>query len=191
MTFSSSELKIGWANDLPVNEYLCPGFKCFPEDLFWYSSRINIVQVKVLLPLGSPFQYYFPFIATRILLNIFIQIILIFIVNAMPPWSFDHDTLTIFMIIITVLVIMVIIFMATRIPRNYFGGRTASTRLFRQSGMITFLLGKCSKNKMEILRGSGFEVPLTFFFIFSLKNRLESFPDCQNAFCTVWDLYYV
>ena len=62
------------------------------NDLFWYSSRINMVQLKVLLPRGSPFQYSFPFIATRILLNIFIPIILIFIVNAMPPWSFDHAT---------------------------------------------------------------------------------------------------
>ena len=77
---------------LPVKESLCPGFECFLEDLFWYSSRINMVQLKVLLPRGSPFQYSFPFIATRILLNIFIPIILIFIVNAMPPWSFDHAT---------------------------------------------------------------------------------------------------
>ena len=158
---------------LPVKESLCPDFECFPEDLFWYSSRINIVQLKVLLPRGSPFQYSFPFIATRILLNIFIPIILIFIVNAMPPWSFDHDTITIFIIIVTVLVIMVIIFMATRIPRNYFGGKTASTRLFRQSSMITFHLGKYSKNKMEILmafammgRRRGSRVLLMFFSSF-------------------------
>ena len=157
---------------LPVKESLCPGFECFLEDLFWYSSRINMVQLKVLLPRGSPFQYSFPFIATRILLNIFIPIILIFIVNTMPPWSFDHDTITIFIITITVLVIMVIIFMATRIPRNYFGGKTASTRLFQQSSMISFHL-------LDALWQMPLKTSILFFEYFPKWNVI--ILDCRNS----------
>ena len=41
------------------------------------------------------------------------------------------------------------------------------------------------------IKGGGPRVPLRFVLFFLLKNHLESLHDCQNAFCTNFELYVI
>ena len=65
----------------------------------------------------------------------------------------------------------------------------AISLLVRGISLVTWKLGKGSKTKWKFLMAfamkGGSRVPLPFFskMVFC-KNHLESFPDCQNVFCT-------